>query len=143
VPTVLSSIESFLVAAWHGITGWHAPEVRPTIVAFLADEQDRKMLTGICRRQQWDVHFSDVCQDGAVPIILCDRDLGEWRDLVRALAASRPNACVILISRVVDTYLWNEVAHAGGYDVLSKPLREADVVRVVKLAWSYWNSITK
>jgi hypothetical protein len=44
---------------------------------------------------------------------------------------------------VVDTYLWNEVVSKGGFDVLSKPLREDDVVRAVRLAWSYWNSATR
>jgi FixJ family two-component response regulator len=44
---------------------------------------------------------------------------------------------------VVDTYLWNEVVRTGGFDVLSKPLREDDVVRAVRLAFSYWNSGTK
>ena len=153
--TVLSSIESFLVAAWRGISGHHpagASGTRVSVVALLVEEQDRKLLADICQRLQWDVYFAGTCQDASdtanrlhVPIIVCDRDLRDidWRDVVRDLAASQQNACVVLISKVIDAYLWNEVVHEGGYDVLSKPLREADVVRVVKLAWSYWNSIRK
>jgi FixJ family two-component response regulator len=76
------------------------------------------------------------------PIIIWDRDLPseDWRDVVHTLAALPQRPCVLLLSRVVDDYLWNEVVRVGGYDVLSKPLKEAEVVRVVRLAWSYWAS---
>jgi FixJ family two-component response regulator len=95
------------------------------------------------------VLFADTCDQARAaldqlkaPVILYDRDLagGDWREVVQALASSPHRTCVILISRVVDDYLWNEVAQKGGYDVLLKPLREEDVVRAVRLAWSYWNT---
>ena len=75
-------------------------------------------------------------------IILLDRDLadGDWRDSLSACASSSAGVCTILISRVTDDYLWNEVVGNGGYDVLVKPLREQNVQRAVKFAWSYWNS---
>jgi FixJ family two-component response regulator len=60
--------------------------------------------------------------------------------VMRILASAPQRPSVILTSRVVDDYLWQEVIRYGGYDVLSKPLREEDVVRSVRLAWSYWNS---
>ena len=79
------------------------------------------------------------------PVILCDRDLpgNGWRGMVEGLASSPHRACVILVSAVVDTYLWNEVVRTGGFDVLSKPIRDDDVARAVRLAWSYWNAATK
>ena len=75
-------------------------------------------------------------------IILLDRDLadGDWRNSLSACASASAGACTLLISRVADDYLWNEVVCNGGYDVLRKPLREQDVLRAVKFAWSYWNS---
>ena len=75
-------------------------------------------------------------------MILYDRDLpGKgWRETVEELAASPAPACVILLSNVLDTYLRGEVLRNGGYDVLCKPLREADVVRAVRLASWYWYS---
>ena len=68
-------------------------------------------------------------------MILCDRDLPGrgWRETVEDLASSPHRACIILVSEVVDTYLWNEVVRTGGYDVLSKPLREDEVV--VRSGW--------
>lgn len=79
------------------------------------------------------------------PIILCDRDLPgtEWRDVVGMMASSNHGACAVLVSRVVDDYLWKEVIRKGGYDVLSKPLKEDEIVRSVRLAWSYWKSTLK
>ena len=147
VPYVLSAIKSFFAAA-----SPRADEARLTIVALLVEHQDRELLASICRRHGWDVHFASTCTDASdaanrlkAPLIFCDRDLPgtDWRDLVQVLAASPHGACVVLVSRVVDAYLWNEVGHKGGYDVLSKPLHEVDVVRVVKLGWSYWNSTAK
>ena len=51
--------------------------------------------------------------------------------------SSSGGACIVLISTVVDAYLWNEVVRNGGYEVLAKPLREEDVAKAVRLAWSY------
>jgi len=119
------------------------------IVALITDEQDRSLLAEVGARNQWQVHFTDNSTEAwrmlnqlKAPVVLCDRDLSgnEWRHAVRVLASSAHGACIILLSRVVDDYLWNEVTGSGGYDVLSKPLREQDVVRAVKLAWSYWNT---
>jgi len=95
------------------------------------------------------VFFAETCNEARAavdrlraPVILCDRDLpGEdWREVVEILARPPQRTCIILISKVVDDYLWNEAVKRGGHDVLPKPLREEDVVRAVRLAWSYWNS---
>ena len=120
-----------------------------TVIGLAFTDKDRAVLAEVCSRRQWNVLFADTCDQARAaldqvkaPVILCDRDLpgGEWRDVVQALASFPHRACVILISRVVDDYLWNEVVQRGGYDVLLKPLREEDVVRAVRLAWSYWNT---
>jgi DNA-binding NtrC family response regulator len=109
------------------------------------------MLARICAAQGWNVHIADTLREASIaanrlhaPVILCDRDSPgtEWRASVQDLAALPHAARVILISKVLDDYLWNEVAQMGGHDVLSKPLQEDDVVRAIKLAWSYWNSTT-
>jgi hypothetical protein len=34
--------------------------------------------------------------------------------------------------------LWAEVLNLGGYDLLMKPFEEAEVYRVVGLAWLFW-----
>jgi FixJ family two-component response regulator len=133
---------------------WWSPSgrspLRPiAVIALVTSDADRRLLTGICSRNRWNLLFADTCEEARialhklkVPVVLCDRDLpGKgWRGTVEALALSPHRTCIILVSGVVDTYLWNEVVRTGGFDVLSKPLREDDVVRAVRLAWSYWNS---
>lgn len=125
---------------------------RITLVALVVGDHDRGLLADVGARNQWSVHFTDTCGEAwavlnqlKAPVILCDRDLPgtEWRSVVQMMASSAHGACAILLSRVVDDYLWNEVIGKGGYDVLPKPLREDDIVRSVRLAWSYWSSATK
>lgn len=159
VLTIWDSIRSFFAviprddrAAERLVSGSpsrYATAARVIIVALVIEAQDRILLASIGRGHHWDMHFADTAQAAlaaanelSAPIILYDRDLPgtEWRNVVQTLASSPHSACVILISKVSDDYLWNEVARTGGYDVLPKPLQEADVVRAVKLASSYWNS---
>jgi hypothetical protein len=120
-----------------------------TVIGLILSDEDRRLIAGVGVRNQWNVVFADTCEGARtaldqlkVPVILCDRDLlgKEWREMVQVLASSPRRACIILISKVVDEYLWHEMVRRGGYEVLSKPLREADIVRAVGLAWSYWNT---
>jgi len=122
---------------------------RIVIIALIADGRDRALLADVCARNQWSVHFTDTCVEAwailnrlKAPVVLYDRDLPgtEWRDVIQMMASSGHNVCAILLSRVADDYLWNEVIGKGGYDICAKPLREEDVVRSVRLAWSYCNS---
>ena len=119
------------------------------IVGLVTSDDDRRLLASVCTHNGWYLLFADTGEEGRAaldklkaPVILCDRDLPgkDWRETVEGLASSPHQPCIILVSGVVDTYLWDEVIRTGGYDVLPKPLREDDVARTVRLAWSYWNS---
>jgi len=101
----------------------------------------------ICRSNQWRVFFAagqehgrEILRRGSIQIVLLDRDLAEndWRRVMTTYAAESSRACVLLVSNVVEDYLWNEVVSHGGYDVLSKPLRQVEAARTVRLARSYW-----
>jgi DNA-binding NtrC family response regulator len=122
--------------------------LNPTIVALL-DERDRAIVRELSSSRRWDVSFADACSDALALIgqtkaqmLFLDRDLGgsDWRESMSAFASSPNKICIVLVSRVVDAYLWNEVVRNGGYDVLPKPLRADDVSRAVGLAFSYWSS---
>lgn len=119
------------------------------IVGFVLDQQDRRLLAGLGSRYQWNLRLADTIEEaqalsGELPasVILYDRDApgGAWWQNVQALASGSHRPCILLVSRVVDDYLWNEVIRRGGYDVLPKPLREEDVVRAIKLAGAYRNT---
>lgn len=120
------------------------------IVCLVAGDQDRGLLDQTAARHRWKLLFAqtepkarEMASRLKPAIILLDRDVpgADWRNAVSSLAASSGGGCVVLISRVTDDYLWNEVVSSGGYDVLPKPLREEDVLRTVKLAWFYWNGL--
>ena len=42
---------------------------------------------------------------------------------------------VIVTSRIADDSLWAEVLNLGGYDVLAKPFREAELIWALESAW--------
>jgi DNA-binding NtrC family response regulator len=121
---------------------------RVTIVALVVNEQDRQVLEKVLGEEPLDVHFAESCAQAlalatrlSARVILLDRDWPgtEWKAAVERLASSPHHACVILMSGVADAYLWQELVRRDGYDILPKPLRAEDVLRVVKLALSYWS----
>jgi DNA-binding NtrC family response regulator len=122
------------------------------VIALLVDNHDRRLLANVSSDNGWAVHFVDSLMEAQaaaanlhVPVILCDRDLvgADWRKTVSRLASSSLPTCVVLMSRAADNSLWEEVIRSGGYEVLSRPLRPEEVVRVIKLASSFWNSMLK
>lgn len=128
-----------------------APDVaRISIVSLLSGAEDRSVADQVGGRNHWEVFFANGCDDARQlsdrikpQIILFDRDVAGagWRQEVSAVATAAGGACVLLLSTVADDNLWNEVVLNGGYDVLRKPLSEPDLLRAVRLAWSYWNGI--
>ena len=123
-----------------------------TIVCLLAEEPDCSLMTGLCRGNQWSVSFAKTREEAQKAlrelkpqIMLFDRDLAgqDWREFVKGFAAASGGACIMLVSKVVDEHLWNDLVSSGGYEVLRKPLREDDVARAVRMAWSYWSSTVK
>ena len=110
------------------------------------------MITDLCQRNSWEVFFATTRQEAEQisqtlqpQIIFFDRDMAgqEWRGCVTGFAAASGKACIMLVSKVIDDYLWNELVSNGGYEVLRKPLRENEVSRAVRMARSYWSSAAK
>jgi len=122
--------------------------VNPAIVAVLT-EPDVMVVRELSSSRHWAVSFAADCPDALArigqmkaQILFLDRDLAGpgWRQTIHAFASSSTKICIMVVSKVVDTNLWNEVVRYGGYEVLSKPLQEGDLLRAVNLAWSYWSS---
>jgi DNA-binding NtrC family response regulator len=120
--------------------------VKPAIIALLANETDRQVVSDFCLRHDCDASFADTCAEARslmarvkAQILFMDRDLAgaDWKESMADFASFSGGICIVLISSVVDGYLWNEVVRNGGYEVLAKPLREDDVAKAVRLAWSY------
>lgn len=128
------------------------PPAGTPVVALIRRGRDRDLLQGIAVRDHLNIHFASTCDEAwnaanrlNSPVVLCEREVPslEWHDAVRILASAVPRPCVILISRVVDDYVWKEIVAKGGYDVLASPLREADATRCIRLALAYWKSTSR
>lgn len=109
-------------------------------------------MTALCRGNQWGVSFSKTREEAEEAlrelkpqVMLFDRDLAgqDWREFVKGFAAASGGACIMLVSKVVDEHLWNDLVSNGGYEVLRKPLREDEMARALRMAWSYWSSTAK
>lgn len=130
----------------------HPAAGKISIVALVAAESDCELLSHLAVDHHWVLHFAQNCgeawdalNESKAPIVLCDRELpaAEWRDVIQMMVSSAHQAYVILLSKVADDYLWNEVIRLGGHDLLTTPLREDDVLRAIRLAWFYWSNSMK
>jgi len=135
-------------APWAGV----AAGSRTPVLALGLASQDRAVLQEVCRQRNLELHFADSREEARsandvliAPVILYDRDWPheDWRTVVRDFAGCSHGACVVLLSRVVDDYLRQELIRRGGYDLLVKPVRADDAGRMVNLALSYWRSTAR
>jgi CheY-like chemotaxis protein len=101
----------------------------------------------LCPGTQWSLASTDDLPAAAarlggngVPIVLCEREsvAGTWKDVLEHVTAFSVPPMLIVASRTADEYLWAEALNLGAYDVLSKPYRPAEVVRVLSMAWLHW-----
>jgi FixJ family two-component response regulator len=113
-----------------------------TALAITKSQVDRVQLERIFEKAGWKIVFVDGIEAAAGQlvhvVVLYDRDLPgvDWRQAVQQLASGEHRRGVILASSVVDDYLWEEVIHLGGYDVLSKPFREDEAIHAIEFAWA-------
>ena len=105
-------------------------------------EEDRSELKAILAGTSWVVVDTTSVAEPAFPIILYDRDYadGPWQESVRSLSAARTRTCVILVSGVMDQYLWDEVVHHGGFDVLTRPFQKRAVLSMLEFALAHWKT---
>ncbi len=122
-----------------------------TALALLAvvQSQECDTLRRLFKAQGWSLIIADTVGNGlsadfnsGPTIVMLDRDLAspDWRPVVRQFASHHNCACVILASRVIDDYLWEEVIKYGGYDVLAKPFQERELIHTLEFAWSVTKS---
>ena len=118
-----------------------------TIVALMKREQDRELLKRLAAEQNWTLHLATTCNearhildDCKAQIFVCDRGLPgtHWSDVFQMVLASGQSLYLILVSKGVDDYLWNEVIRWGGHDLVAAPLKEDKVLAAIQFGWSYW-----
>ena len=110
--------------------------------------EDPIRLGHILGGSNWNVRGVRTCREATVllpenppPVVICERDLpdGNWKDILEALTLLAPPPSLIVASRLADEYLWVEVLHLGGCDVLAKPFDEEEVLWAVTSAGRRWD----
>lgn len=116
---------------------------RSSLMAVLPAREDRTALQRIIGPCEWELQWTDTCEEAidafrrtGPAIVICERDLpdGDWRQLWDLLAREPKPPMFIVTSRLADYALWAEVLNVGGYDLLLKPFRAEEVIRVVHAA---------
>jgi hypothetical protein len=66
-------------------------------------------------------------------MVICEHTLahGTWRDLLACESVKNGSTLLVVTSRTADASLWAEVLNLGGHDVLTQPLDEQEVTRLV------------
>ena len=113
------------------------------VLADILERTDWKL----CPGTQWSLAATEDLPSAAarvgkhgVPIVLCEREsvAGTWKEVLEHVTSFSVPPMLIVASRTADEYLWAEALNLGAYDVLSKPYRAAEVVRVLSMAWLHW-----
>lgn len=122
---------------------------RPSAVADVLSIGDNPTLAiylaGLFEKFGWTVRRSANLEEARAylgnnraAVVVCEEALPDavWQDAVCTLNAI-PDAPMFVVI-VDDKALLDEVLAVGGFDVLTRPLREADVVWTVVSAWHQW-----
>ena len=108
--------------------------------------EDEAELKELLRDTSWELEAVPRMEDAAaalkaaaVPMLLFDGDTAgpHWREKMKALAISKRNTCVILLTNVSDPYLWEEVVQHGGFDLLTRPFRKEQVLSTLLFAYAH------
>ena len=120
-----------------------------TVLAIGISQPDRVVLDSVAADESWSAVFTSSIPE-ALPhlaarttaVILIDRDrcAPDWRTAIESLAQSSPGSCILLVSRVNDEYLWQEVVQHHGFDVLPRPFHPEQVRQSVNKASLFWKS---
>ncbi len=111
-------------------------------------EADHSAFQQIFRQTNWRVRHARTLGEALTEIerapasvIVSETRLpdGDWRDLLER-TRELPRAPVLIVaSEQVDAALWATVLNLGAYDFVPKPFDRAEMLRIVGLAWLFWN----
>jgi DNA-binding response OmpR family regulator len=121
----------------------------PEMLAIVGSSRDQTTVADLASSNGWGLTMVSTLAQGlsyadskTVSVIILDRDLtdNEWRSTVRNFAQNQPRPCIILLSSVMDPYLFDEVVKQGGFDVVAKPIQTDEIRRVGRLAVTFWKN---
>jgi DNA-binding NtrC family response regulator len=122
-------------------------EPRARILSVSECQTDHTALRRIVDNTQWRLSTAASCHDVLeklcyiYPLVVftdCTLPDGNWKDVLELiLRFDQPYSLLVVTTRLVDDRLWSEVLSHGGFDVLTKPLVEKEVHRVLDSAWMH------
>ena len=110
-------------------------------------DEDLSFLQGIFQDAGWKLLMANTKKQAVaelkreqITVVICERHLidGNWKDVLSALAAILNPPRLVVVSRLADDALWTEVVNMGGFDLISAPLREVEVVHALGSAVLDW-----
>ena len=113
------------------------------VLSVSTESEDHTVLRRILDGQPFQISTAMSCQEAVeylchdrASVIFCDHSVkdGTWRDLLNRVSSAAEPPMVVVTSRLADEYLWAEVLKLGGWDVLAKPFRAQEVLRVLDSA---------
>lgn len=102
-------------------------------------------LSGLFQSFRWTVRRSESCKaaieflrSNRAAVAICEEELPDaaWQDALRAINAMTDAPMFVVIGS--DKTVLGEVLALGGFDVLTRPLRESEVIWTVASAWHEW-----
>ena len=130
------------------IGGRQDSSLRPVLLASERDD-DYQTLQALLQDTKWSVvralslgEVCGFCDCSVSPVILVDRHFqgSNWRSTVSSLLNPAASRCLILLSDVSDSYLWNELVQHGGFDVIARPFERSEVLRTLAFAQRHYES---
>ncbi|MDE3198039.1 MAG: hypothetical protein KGN84_16950 [Acidobacteriota bacterium] len=98
-------------------------------------------------RKETDLYSFSSARNGTAGILIVMIDSaamgGSWKAALSSLSKDSSDPCVILISPVLDDYLRREVIRCGGYDVVGKTESREPLMRALRFAWFWKQSLLR
>jgi DNA-binding NtrC family response regulator len=123
----------------------HKPSAGADILSIGSNPTLPVYLSGLFQKFGWTVRRSanlekagELLADNGVAVVICEKALPDaaWQDALGAVNALPDPPMFVLLGD--DKTLLDEVLALGGFDVLTRPLREAEVIWTVASAWHEW-----
>ena len=122
---------------------------RTSLLAVSTCSEDHIFLKQTFRETYWELHEAHTYREALtvlcyerMPIVICQWRLpdGDWKDVPSQVAVLPEAPRLVVTSPEPDDRLWAEVHNLGGFDVLTTPFDENEVVRAVSRAWESWET---
>jgi len=122
-------------------------ETRNVLVTF-ASRAEGESLEQILCSADWSLHFARTFAEAQAAlrsfsfgVVLCGGHFADghgWKDVINVIHRIPNPPQLIVADRLADEALWAEVLNLGGYDLLATPFEPKEVLRILPMAWDFW-----